>query len=48
MHTTDEIRNFPRKIMDEAKLDPVFPDRSIYQEVQKNPANVFRTTIPAH
>ncbi len=36
MHTTNEIRNFPRKIMDEAKLDPVFPDRSIYQEVQKN------------
>lgn len=36
MNTTDQIRNFPRKIMDEAKLDPVLPDRSIYQEVQKN------------
>lgn len=36
INTTDQIRNFPRKIMDEAKLDPVFPDRSMYQEVRKD------------
>ncbi|HNW95078.1 MAG TPA: twin-arginine translocase TatA/TatE family subunit [Anaerolineaceae bacterium] len=41
MHTTDQIRNFPRKIMDEAGLDPVFPDRSMYQEVRKTPGERF-------
>ncbi len=35
VQTTDQIRNFPRKIMDEARLDPIFPDRAMYQEVIK-------------
>jgi len=36
VQTTDQIRNFPRKIMDEARLEPVFPDRAMYQEVKKD------------
>ena len=36
MRTTEQIRKFPQKIMDEARLDPVLSERSIYPEVQKN------------
>ena len=36
MHTTEQIRKFPQKIMDEARLDPLLSERSIYPEVQKD------------